>query len=173
MAAGIARADNWPQWRGPTMDGICTEKGLPTTWTASENVAWSLKLPGMGSSTPAIWGNRIFLTSEEGGDVELICVSTAGKELWKRKLGSSDNGKKFMGNEGNNASASPSTDGKLVFTFTGVGDLACHNMEGEKIWDFNAQDRYGRFRMQWECTRRRFWIRIGSISRCCTPMGAR
>src|SRR4051794_24570322 len=91
--AGFARADNWPQWRGPTNDGICHEKGLPTTWSATDNVAWSLKLPGMGSSTPAVWGDKIFLTSEEGEDVDLVCVSTAGKELWRRKLGSSDHAK--------------------------------------------------------------------------------
>jgi outer membrane protein assembly factor BamB len=106
-------------------------------------------MPGMGSSTPAIWGDHIFLTSEDGDDVDLICVSTGGKELWHQKLGSSDHGKKFMGNEGNNASASPSTDGKLVFSFTGVGDLAAHDFSGNKVWGFNAQENYGNFRIQW------------------------
>ncbi len=147
--AGFARADNWPQWRGPTNDGICHEKGLPTTWTATENVAWSLKLPGMGSSTPAVWGDKIFLTTEEGEDVDLLCVSTAGKELWRHRLGSSDHSKRFMGNEGNNASASPCTDGKYVYTFTGVGDLACFTVDGKTVWDWNAQDKYGKFRIQW------------------------
>jgi outer membrane protein assembly factor BamB len=131
------------------MDGVCHEKGLPTTWSATENVAWSLKMPGMGSSTPAIWGDHIFLTSENGEDVDLICVSTAGRELWRQKLGSSDHGKKFMGNEGNNASASPSTDGKLVFSFTGVGDLAAHDFAGKQVWGWNAQEKYGNFRIQW------------------------
>jgi outer membrane protein assembly factor BamB len=131
------------------MDGVCHEKGLPTTWSATENVAWALKLPGMGSSTPAVWNDKIFLTTEEGGDIDLLCVSTAGKELWRRRLGSSDNSKRFMGNEGNNASASPSTDGKHVYAFTGVGDLACYTVDGKKVWEFNAQDKYGKFRIQW------------------------
>jgi outer membrane protein assembly factor BamB len=147
--AGSAWADNWPQWRGPTNDGICHEKGMPTTWTATENVVWSLKMPGMGSSTPAVWGDKIFLTSEVGEDVDLMCVSTAGKELWRRKLGSSDHSKRFMGNEGNNASASPCTDGKYVIAFTGLGDLACYTVSGEKVWELNAQDKYGQFRIQW------------------------
>jgi outer membrane protein assembly factor BamB len=146
--AGSVQADNWPQWRGPTNDGICHEKGLPTTWTATDNVAWSLKLPGMGSSTPAIWGDKIFLTSEEGDDVDLLCVSTAGKELWRKKLGSSNHGKKYRG-EGNYSSASPSTDGKLIVTFTGNGDLACHDLAGEKIWGFNVQEQYGAFKIMW------------------------
>ena len=144
---GQVQADNWPQWRGPNMDGICNESGLPATWSATENVAWSLKMPGMGSSTPAIWGDHIFLTSEDGEDVDLICVSTAGKELWRQKLSSSEHGKRYRG-EGNNSSASASTDGKLVFTFTGTGDMACHNFAGEQIWGFNAQERYGRFNIQ-------------------------
>src|ERR1700722_2678947 len=116
VAAGIAlifcvgqlRADNWPQWRGPNMDGICRESGLPAKWSSTENVAWSLKMPGMGSSTPAIWGDHIFLTSEDGDDVDLLCISTAGKELWRQRLSSSEHGKRYRG-EGNNSSASAST----------------------------------------------------------------
>ena len=61
--AGYASAENWPQWRGPNYDGVCTETGLATQWDASKNVAWKLKLPGMGGSTPAVWGDRIFLTA--------------------------------------------------------------------------------------------------------------
>src|SRR5262249_26106563 len=61
-----ARADNWPQWRGPTLDGISKETNLPTEWDATKNVAWTLPLPGRGGSTPAVWGDRIFLTSEDG-----------------------------------------------------------------------------------------------------------
>ncbi len=147
LVAGAARADNWPQWRGQSIDGVCHETGLPTTWTATENVAWSLKMPGMGSSTPAVWGDHIFLTSEHGDDIDLLCVSTAGKELWRKKLGSSEHGRRYRG-EGNNSSASPSTDGTFVFTFTGAGDLACHNFAGDKVWGFNAQDKFGEFEIQ-------------------------
>ena len=61
-----ARADNWPQWRGPTNDGICKETNLPAEWSETKNVVWKLPMPGMAGSTPAIWGERIFLTSEDG-----------------------------------------------------------------------------------------------------------
>src|SRR3954453_12235671 len=121
-AAGPALADNWPQWRGPTNGGVSRETGLPPRWSESENVAWKLPLPGMGGSTPAVWGDRLFLTSEDKDDLVLLCVSTAGKELWKRPLG---NGKlRYRIDEGNGASASPCTDGKHVWAFTGTGDLA-------------------------------------------------
>src|SRR5438477_2419715 len=83
----IASADNWPQWRGPTNDGICKETKLPAEWSTSKNVIWKLDMPGAGSSTPAIWGKKIFLTSVDGKDLVLLCISTEGKELWKKKVG--------------------------------------------------------------------------------------
>ena len=53
--AGTVRADDWPQWRGPNLDGLSTEKNLPTKFSAKTNVVWAAKMPGMGGSTPAIW----------------------------------------------------------------------------------------------------------------------
>jgi len=64
--AGAAAAENWPQWRGPANDGISGETHLPTKWGATDDVAWKLSLPGMGESTPAVWGDRIFLHVADG-----------------------------------------------------------------------------------------------------------
>jgi outer membrane protein assembly factor BamB len=144
VAAG--HAENWPQWRGPNNDGISGETNLPAEWNATQNIVWKLALPGMGGATPAIWGDRIFLTSEDGDDIVLLCVSTQGKELWKRKLAT---GKaRFRRDEANQASPSPCTDGKHVFAFTGTGDFACFDFDGREIWKFNAQERYGKFQIQ-------------------------
>jgi len=142
-----ARAENWPQWRGPTDDGISKETNLPVEWSATKNVLWTLKLPGESGATPAIWGDKIFLTSQDGDDVVLLCVGTDGKVRWKQKLAS---GKAhFMRDEANLASPSPSTDGQHIYTFTGTGDFSCHDFEGKEVWKFNAQERYGKFRIQW------------------------
>jgi outer membrane protein assembly factor BamB len=143
---GSLRAENWPQWRGPNNDGISHEKGLSTQWSDTRNIAWKLALPGMGGSTPVVWGDRLFLTSEDGARVVAVCVSTAGKELWKRDLGPAT--RSVMRGEGNGASASPSTDGKLVWFFVGNGDFAAFDLDGKEAWRFNAQDRYGKFRIQ-------------------------
>jgi outer membrane protein assembly factor BamB len=144
---GPVRADNWPQWRGPGADGVSRETNLPTHWSETENIAWKLPMPGRGGSTPVVWGNRIFLTSADtGDDLVLLCVSTAGKELWKRKIG---NGTvRTTGNEGTGASPSPSTDGKHVWAFVASGDFACFDFDGKEVWKFNAQERYGKFRIQ-------------------------
>jgi outer membrane protein assembly factor BamB len=103
-------------------------------------------LPGSSGATPAVWGNSIFLTSEDKGDVVLLCVGTDGHERWKRRLGSG--GRKFRSDEANQASPSPSTDGKHVYVFTGAGDFACFDFDGKEVWRFNAQERYGRFKIQ-------------------------
>jgi outer membrane protein assembly factor BamB len=139
----FAQADNWPQWRGPTHDGISKEANLPSEWSTGKNLVWTLPMPGMGGSTPAVWGDRIFVTSEDGSDLVLICVTVQGKELWKTKLGTGK--QRFRADEGNQASPSPSTDGKHVYTFFGTGDFACCDFDGKVIWNFNAQEKYGKF----------------------------
>jgi outer membrane protein assembly factor BamB len=145
--AAEVKAENWPQWRGPTDDGISKETNLPAEWSATKNIRWSLKLPGQSGATPAIWEERIFLTSQEGDDVVLMCIGADGKERWKRKLATGKS--RYMRDEGNLASPSPSTDGQYVYTFTGTGDFACFDFEGKELWKFNAQERYGKFQIQW------------------------
>jgi len=59
-------AENWPQWRGPSSRGVSVESGLPTAWSAAENIAWKAALAGMGTSSPIVWGERVFVTSQVG-----------------------------------------------------------------------------------------------------------
>ena len=141
-----ARADNWPQWRGPNNDGICAEKNPPTKWDEKTNVCWKLPLPGIGASTPAVWGDRIFLTAESGKKVVGVCVSTDGKELWRIDLGNVTS--HARGDEGSAATASPSTDGTHVWFFAGSGELTCVDFAGKEVWTVNLQDRYGKFKNQ-------------------------
>ncbi|HKB04085.1 MAG TPA: PQQ-binding-like beta-propeller repeat protein [Gemmataceae bacterium] len=148
LCADTALADNWPQWRGPKNDGVSAEKNIPTEWSDSKNVAWKLAMPGRGSSTPCVWGDKIFLTSSVDSGTELIgmCVSTSGKELWRKTIGMAAN--QARADEGDAASASPSTDGKHVWFFVGSGDLACFDLDGKEVWKINCQELYGRFRIQ-------------------------
>lgn len=140
-------ADNWPAWRGPQGTGVSAEKGLPTEWGAGKNVAWKVPMPGRGGSTPIVWGERIFLTSGEGDNQVLLCVSTAGKPLWKKVVGTGGRAV-IKGDEANEASASPSTDGKHVWAFVGSGALACFDFEGNAIWNRDIQKDYGKFNIQ-------------------------
>jgi outer membrane protein assembly factor BamB len=139
-----AFADNWPQWRGPKNDGHSTEKGLVAEWGPEKNIVWKLDLPGSGSCTPCIWGDSIFLTTMDGDDVALLAVGTNGKEKWRKLLGKGS--VRTRGDEGGNlASASCSTDGKLVFAMAGSGKLAAFDFEGKEIWSMDLAAKYGDF----------------------------
>jgi outer membrane protein assembly factor BamB len=59
-------AQHWPQWRGPSSQGVSSESGLPTRWSATENIAWRVTLAGLGNSSPVVWGDRVFVTSQTG-----------------------------------------------------------------------------------------------------------
>ncbi|VTR98512.1 Uncharacterized protein OS=Blastopirellula marina DSM 3645 GN=DSM3645_24005 PE=4 SV=1: PQQ_2 [Gemmata massiliana] len=131
-----ARADDWPQWRGPRSDGQSAEKGLPTEWGAEKNVAWKLKMPGIGAGTPVVWGDKIYVTAVDGDDVVVLCVGTDGKERWKGKL-SGTGAKRYKNPTGadvSDASASCATDGKHVWAFSGNGSLGCFTVDGKQVW---------------------------------------
>jgi len=92
--AAVPAAENWPQWRGPSMNGLSGEKNLPVKWSATENVSWKLQLPAWSGSTPIVWGDRIFLSVaddlkvRDGNNLYLWCVDRANANvLWKRPLG--------------------------------------------------------------------------------------
>ncbi len=59
-------ADNWPQWRGPSSKGVSIENGLPARWSANDNLAWKTSLAGLGTSSPIVWGDHVFVTSQIG-----------------------------------------------------------------------------------------------------------
>ena len=145
--SAFVRADNWPHWRGPDDNGVSKETGLPTTWSEKKNIAWKLPLPGVGGATPVIWNDRIFVVSGEGKDQVLLCISTDGKHLWKRTVGTGGRAA-IRKDEGNEASASPSTDGKHVYVFVGTGRLSCWDFDGKEIWSADIQKRYGNFNIQ-------------------------
>ena len=64
--AGALQAQNWPHWRGPTASGVSAETGLPSRWSATEGIAWKAPIRGLGVSSPVVWGNRVFVTSQVG-----------------------------------------------------------------------------------------------------------
>ena len=89
LSASIASADNWPQWRGPTGDGVSRETGLPLVWSERAGVAWKCPLPAWGNSTPAIWEDAIFLTSHvDEQQLRLLRIDgKTGRVVWTRRGG--------------------------------------------------------------------------------------
>src|SRR5262245_8102384 len=63
-----AASADWPRWRGPNADGVAEGGKLPLSWSKTENVLWSAKLPGWGTSSPVVHGGRVFITSQDTQD---------------------------------------------------------------------------------------------------------
>src|SRR5258706_811628 len=84
----LVRADEWPMWRGPKLDGHSQEKNLPVKWSGSENLAWKVAVEGKGHSSPIVLGDRIFLTTAIENEQKrmLLCLSRIdGKPLWEKE----------------------------------------------------------------------------------------
>ena len=142
----IVSAENWPQWRGPALNGVSGEKNLPVKWTPTENVTWKLQLPAWSGSTPIVWNDRIFLNVAEGGSLHLWCADRAnGSVLWKKLLGSGDTKMRKQ----NMSSPSPVTDGRNVWALTGTGVLKGFDFNGNEIWAREIQKEYGKFGLNW------------------------
>lgn len=156
--AGPAVDNNWPQWRGPNLNGSIDTANPPLTWSETENIVWKTKLPWWSGSTPIVWGDHIFVTSPEAATPEnekevprddgphapggpmllLLCLNRAdGAILWTRELGRDNRLKRKQ----NMSSPSPVTDGESVWVMTGMGKLFRFDFAGAEKWkrDINAE----------------------------------
>jgi outer membrane protein assembly factor BamB len=146
--AEVGRGENWPGWRGPQRTGISTESGLPTSWSATENVVWKAALPGAGISNPIVWDDRVFVTSSDGeqqDELHIVCLHRDdGRELWHLRLwGTAPT--LSHGTKSTMASPSPVTDGQHVYGFFGTGDVFCVDFDGGLVWQRALADEYGEF----------------------------
>ncbi len=147
MSPWACGAENWPQWRGPQGTGVAEAGEYPVKFSNTEGVEWKVELPGRGTSTPAVWGDRIFVTSPIDGEDGVLCYDMHGKELWRKKLG-----KERSGKHGNatGSNPSPATDGKNVVVYFKSGTLACFDLDGNEKWKLNLQAKYGKDTLWWD-----------------------
>ena len=142
-----ARAENWPEFRGPTGQGIYPGKNLPIEWSPTKNVAWVQPIPGKGWSSPIVQEGRIYLTSAvpiaQSKDLSLqaICLDAeSGKQLWQtdvfRHLANAP-----MHPKNSHASPTPITDGKRLYVHFGHKGTACLDFDGKVLWS-NTEMRY-------------------------------
>ena len=155
-------ADNWHQWRGPENNGVSRTAKPPVEWSEQKNVGWKVTIPGHGTSSPIVWGNRVFVTTAVNtGQVDpslpkpedqpqrvfgikypntsyqMIVLGLdrkTGKTLWR------DVAKTLVPHEGHHrdasfASASPFCDGERVYFWLGSGGMFAYSLEGKKLWE--------------------------------------
>lgn len=146
-AMTVSGAD-WPQWRGPEFNGSSPEKNLPESWSKTENIAWSIDMPGPSASTPVVWKDNVFVSTTDtaGQTLQAICVDReTGKVRWQHQIGTGvrrDPKSDF-------SSPSPATDGKRVIFFYGSGEMVAFDLSGKQLWARNIQQEYGDFAFLW------------------------
>ena len=155
---------NWAQWRGPDSQGISTEKGLPTEWSATKNVKWKTPIPGRGHSSPIIWGDRIFLTASFQGDIipeakppkhllngeeykqpawadgnrhytlKVFCLDRKTGKMLWERTAYAGGILDYRHQNSTYADGTPTTDGRYVYAWFGTEGLYCYDFNGKLIW---------------------------------------
>lgn len=179
LTAGLLKpipciAQNWPSFRGLSANGVAEGYEVPVKWDVekSENILWNTFIPGLGHSSPILWGNRIFITTavkDNGetslkvglyGDVQsakeenifnwyLYCIDRKNGEIIWERLCYAGKPKVKRHPKASHASSTPCTDGNYVVAFFGSEGLYCYDMDGNLIWkkDLGELD-WGFFRSQ-------------------------
>ena len=127
---------DWPQFRGPTGQGVSDEKGLPLTWSETKNVRWKVAIPGRGWSSPVVQGDRIWLTTatDEGKSLRAIAIDlnsgaiVQNVEVFHLKSARLTNSKNSF------ASPTPVVEGDRIYLHFGAFGTACITQSGEIVW---------------------------------------
>jgi outer membrane protein assembly factor BamB len=141
---GRARGDDWPQFRGPTSQGIAPPGHYPVEWSTGKNVAWRKPIPGKGWSSPIVHGGFVYLTTAvavEGSNrrdqsLRALCLNAkTGETIWDTEVFRQD-GSQSPPIHGKNSHASPTplTDGQRLYVHFGHQGTACLDLRGHVIW---------------------------------------
>ena len=145
-------ATDWPHWRGPNADGVADDRSLPTRWSRTDNVRWSAKLPGWGTSSPVVYGDRVFVTSHlaDGGKKSLLTLCfdrSTGKELWRHDFGLGVDQRTHE--KSNLAVNTPAITQDAVYVAFGNADIARYSHNGKLAWVERYTAEFGDPKMAW------------------------
>ena len=156
-------AENWHQWRGPNANGVSMTADPPVLWSEDKNIKWKVAIDGEGTSTPIIWGDKVFVltaikTDEKDPSIPdpkdqpktnffdikrpnnkhafvVLCLDrNTGKEIW-RDTAITKIPHEGAHNDNDFASASPTTDGERLYCWFGSAGLFCYDLNGKKLWE--------------------------------------
>ena len=148
----VAHTADWARFRGPNGSGVATDAGkLPSEFSETKNLKWKVALPGRGSSSPIVVGDRVLISCwsgygqsrEDVGDMKalklhLVCYDRAtGKELWNQTIDPHFPEEPYQGMfaEHGYASHTPVSDGESVFVYFGKSGVHAFDLEGKKLWN--------------------------------------
>lgn len=163
VAAADREADKyWPQWRGPDATGVSRTADPPITWSETENIRWKVEIPGRGSSSPVVWGDRIFLltavpvgvpdeeTHQPRGGMspriphryQVLAINRAdGSVIWERTAREEVPHEASHQDNGTWASSSAVTDGEHVIASFESRGIYCYDMNGTLVWQKDLGDK--------------------------------
>lgn len=159
---GQSIQDNWHHWRGPEVSGVSRSADPPVEWGEGRNIKWKVPIDGQGTSTPIIWGNRVFLlTAIKTDEVDpsipkpedqpktnffdikrpntkyefvVLCLDRqSGTEIW-RQVATKKIPHEGTHNDNDFASASPTIDGQRLYCWFGSAGLYCYDLDGDELW---------------------------------------
>lgn len=140
LLPSASQAQDWPQFLGPNADAKSSDT-VPVEWDKAKNMLWTFELPGGGSSSPIIIGDKVFVTcfEQNGSKVTryVVCVNKkSGEEIWSKEIEADYNEDGFNGylREHGYASNTPVSDGKSLFVFLGKGGVYAFDLDGNQKW---------------------------------------
>jgi len=136
-SGAVTRADDWPQFRGPSGQGHSSDAGLPLAWSESRNVVWKAPVPGRGWSSPVVAGGRVWLTtsiSEKGASLRAVAFDVAsGREAVNVEVVRLGNAN-LTNPKNSHASPTPVVEGDRVYVHFGAQGTAALTTSGEIVW---------------------------------------
>jgi outer membrane protein assembly factor BamB len=131
---------DWPQFRGPTGQGLSDAKNPPTEWGPDTNVAWKVEVPGRGWSSPVVAAGRVYLTTAVpaggGHSLRALCLDArTGETVWDKEVFKQDGSAPKPHSKNSHASPTPAVDGDRLYVHFGHQGTACLNAkDGSQVW---------------------------------------
>lgn len=134
--ASRANAADWPQFRGPSQQGVSDETGLPVTWSETEQVAWKTELPGLGWSSPSIAGPQLWVTTavDDGHSLRALCLEPRSGRIVKNVEVFRKDDPGSIHKKNSHASPTPLIEGDRVYVHFGRHGTACLTTAGDIVW---------------------------------------
>lgn len=130
--------ENWPEYRGPSLDSHSTAIGLPLEWSESKNVRWKTAIPGLAWSSPVVWGKQLWLTTadEKGHEQSVLCLDkSTGKVLFQQRLFLNERPQPISVDANTYASPSPVIEEGRVYLHFGTFGTTCLDTRSFKtLW---------------------------------------
>ena len=131
--------DNWGNFRGPEFNGVSKTAKPPTEWSPTKNIAWKVAIPGAGSSSPAVWGDKVFLTTAVNKGTAKKLPQLTRADLMS-KFDKNSNGR-LEGDERSEAQKFMAERTKKSLTTHQFVVLCFNRSTGEQLWEEVANER--------------------------------